>query len=200
MGHIGRLRVYMVGKKCLEVRLRFQKIYQCTNYAMSKISQQVSRQPLFNQSARLFHRVYINWLDLEDGKDSYQGGGSLVRRTMLPVFEAKGMTVTYFTKSVKKRENLPLTQNLVNWLAKNYNLEVKVIRLDNELNWIKTSEWYNQNKISFESFAPDTHAPNDGAERFGQLIIEKVQAIRLSANLPHKLWKEIVSTASYPFN
>ena len=177
-----------------------EKMSQCIHCAVSKISQQVSRRPPANQSTRPFHRVYIDWLDLEDGWDSYQGDGAVVRRAMVAVCEATGMAVTYFTQLAKESENLPLTQNLVNWLAKRYNLNVKVIRSDNEMNRIKTTEWCNQNGISFEPCAPDTHAQNGGAERFGQLIMEKARAMRLSANLPHKLWREIVSTATYLYN
>ncbi len=76
---------------------------------------------------------------------------------MVAVCEATGMTVTYFTQSAKKSQNLLLTQNLVNWLAKLYNLDVKEIRSDNEMNRIKPTEWCNQNGISFEPFTPDTH-------------------------------------------
>ncbi len=52
---------------------------------------------------------------------------------------------------------------------------------------MKTTEWYNQNDISFEPFALDKHAQNGSVERLRQLIMEKAQAIRLSANLPHNL-------------
>ncbi len=131
--------------------------------------------------------MYIDWLDLEDAWDSYQGDGAVVTRAMVAVCEASGMAVNYFTKSAKESENLPLTQNLVNWLAKRYNLDVKVIRSDNEINRIKTTEWCNQKGIFFEPCAPDTHAQNGDAERFRQLIMEKALAMRLSANLPHKL-------------
>ncbi len=106
---------------------------------------------------------------------------------MVVVYEATGMAVTYFTMSAKESQNFPLTQNLVNWLAKRYNLDVKVIQSDNEMNRIKTIEWSNQKGISLESYAPDTHAQNGDAERFGRLIMEKARAIRLSANLPYKL-------------
>ncbi len=59
---------------------------------------------------------------------------------MVAVYEATGMAVIYFTQSAKESQNLPLTQMLVNWLAKRYNLDVKVIRSDNEMNRIKTTE------------------------------------------------------------
>ncbi len=60
MGHIGPLRLHMLGKECLGVRLRGKKMSQCTHCAVSKISQQVSRRPLSNQSMRPFHIVYID--------------------------------------------------------------------------------------------------------------------------------------------
>ena len=104
------------------------------------MSQQVSRQPPSNQSTRHFHRVYIEWLDLEDVWDSYKGDRALVGQVMVAVFEATGMAVTYFKQSDKEAENLPVTQNLINWLAKRNNLNIKVIRLDNEINRIKKTE------------------------------------------------------------
>ncbi len=107
MGHIGPLGLHMLGKECLGVRLRGKKMSQCTHCAVSKISQQVSRRPPSNQSTRPFHRVYIDWLDLEDGLDSYQGDGAVVRRAMVAVCEATGMAVTYFTQSAKESQNLP---------------------------------------------------------------------------------------------
>ena len=61
-----------------------------------------------------------------------------MRQAIVVVCEATKLAVTYFTKSAKESENLPLTQNLVNWLTKHYILDVKVIRSDNEMNRIKT--------------------------------------------------------------
>lgn len=173
---------------------------QCTHCAVSKISQQVSRRPPVNQSTRPFHRVYIDWLNLEDGWDTYQGDGAVVRRAIVAVCETTSMAVTYFTQLSKESENLPLTQNLVNWLSKQYNLDVKIIRSDNKMNRIETTKWCSKNGISFEPCAPDTHSQNRGAERFGRSIMEKARAMRLSANLPYRLWREIVSTATYLYN
>ncbi len=64
-----------------------------------------------------------------------------MRQAIVAACEGIGMTVTYFTQSAKESENLPLTQNLVHWLAKCNNLKVKVIRSDNKMNQIKTTEY-----------------------------------------------------------
>ena len=164
------------------------------------MTQQISRVPPANKSTQPFHRVYIDWLDLDKRWDSYQGDGALVRRVMVAVCEATGIAMTYFTQSSKENKNFLLVTNFVTFLALRYNLEVKVICLDNELNCIKTRAWCKSVRISLELCAPDTHAQNGGAERFGRLIVEKAQAMRLSANLPHKLWREIIGTAGYFYN
>ena len=110
------------------------------------------------------------------------------------------MAMTYFTQSSKESKNLPLITDFVTFLALRYNLEVKVNRSDNELNRIQTRAWCESVGISLELCAPDTHAQNGGAERFGRLIVEKARAMRLSANLPHKLWRDVIETAGYLYN
>ncbi len=191
IGQIGPLGLQMLGKECLGVRLRGKKMFQCVHFAVSKISQQVSSRPPSNQSTRNFQIIYIDWLDLEDGWNSYQSDRAVVGRAMVAVCKATGMAVIYFTHSAYESQNLPLTQNLVKSLAKHYNLDVKVIRSDNEMNRIQKTEWCNQNGISFEPCASDTHHPNGGAERFGQLVMEKARATHLSANITHKLWRKL---------
>ena len=200
MGHIGPLGLYKLGKECLGVCLRGKNMSQCPHCALSKITQQISRLPPANKATRPFYRVFVDWLDLADGWNGYQGDGALVRRIMVVVCEATGMAICYFTQSAKEDKNLPLTQDFVNWLTTCYNLDVKVICTDNEINWIKTQAWCNDKRISLELCAPNTHAQNGGAKRFGRLIMEKARAMRLSANLPHILWREIIDAATYLYN
>ena len=74
----------------------------------SKISQQVLHYPSANQSTQLFHRVYIDWLDLEDSWDSYQTKRAVIRQVMVAICKATGIAVTCFIKYANKSENLPL--------------------------------------------------------------------------------------------
>ena len=200
MGHIGPLGLYKLGQECLEVRLRGKNMAQCPHCAVSKISQQVSRLSPANQATKPFYRVSIDWLDLAEGWDGYQGDGAMVQRVMMVVCNATVMAKAYYTTSSKEDENLLLTKDFVNWLKDRHKLEVKVIRSDNEMNQIKIKAWCRSQGITFETCAPDTHAQNGTAERFGRLIIEKARAMRLSANLPHKMWKKIVAAAIYLYN
>ena len=48
--------------------------------------------------------------------------------------------------------------------------------------------------------ALDIHAQNGRPERFSRLIIEKTCAMKLSANLPHRFWREIIFTVIYLYN
>jgi len=50
--------------------------------------------------------------------------------------------------------------------------------------------------IKIESTPPYTHEPNGAAERAGQEIIKKSVKMRISANLPEKLWPEVVLAAT----
>ena len=55
---------------------------------------------------------------------------------MVAICKTTGMVITYFTQ--------------MTWLALRYNLEVKTIRSDNEMNRIKTRDWCTNVGISFE--------------------------------------------------
>lgn len=110
------------------------------------------------------------------------------------------MAITYFTETAKEDKNLPLMKDFLIQLALCLHLEVKIIRSDNEMNKIKTKAQCNYVGITFITCASDTHAQYDGVKRFERFIMEKPQAMRLSANSAHKLWREIVITAMYLYN
>lgn len=137
---------------------------------------------------------------LKRGMGQHQGNCAIVRQVMVIIYEVTGMAITYFTQSAKENENLLLIQDFVTWLVLWYNLVVKIIQSDNEINCIKTKKQCNNFGISFEPYTPDTHVQNGEAERFGWLIMEKARIMRLLANLPHKLWRKIVAGATYLYN
>lgn len=67
MGHIGPLSLYKLGKECLGVKLKGKSMSQCPHCALSKITQQISRRPPANKSTKPFHRVFVDWQNLEEG-------------------------------------------------------------------------------------------------------------------------------------
>lgn len=68
------------------------------------------------------------------------------------------------------------------------------------MNCIKTKDWCNNVGILFKPCALDMHAQNSGTKQFSRLIMEKARAMKLSTNLLHKLWREIISAATYLYN
>ena len=200
MGHIGPGALLQLGRQTLGVRIRGPSTSQCQDCALAKIKQQISRRPDPNKSTKPFHRVHIDWFDLDEGWDGYQGDGRIVRRCVLITCEASGMVLAYFTTCPRENENLPIIKEAINWLQLRYKLAVFVVRSDNEMNRNKTKAWFNRRGIAFERCAPDTHDQNGTAERIGGLIMAKARAMRLSGRLPHALWREIVSAATYLYN
>ena len=200
LGHIGPMALTKLGENTIGVRLRGPSTSKCSNCAIAKITRQISRRPSSNKATRPFYRVHLDWFDLEEGWDGYQYDGRLVRRCLLITCEATGMTLAYFTTCSKENENLPILRDAINWLQMRYDLKVKIVRSDGEMNRNNTKTWLKSRGIEFEKCAPDTHEQNGLAERMGRLIIEKARAMRLSARLPHALWREIIATAVYLYN
>ena len=200
IGHIGPTALTKLGQNTIGVQLRGPSIAKCSNCAMAKITRQISRRPNPNKATRPFYRIHLDWFDLEEGWDGYQYDGRLVRRCLLLTCEATRMTLAYFTTCTKENENLPIIQDAINWLHLRYNLAVKIVRSDGEMNRNRTKAWLTSRGIDFEKCAPDTHEQNGVAERIGRLIVEKARAMRLSAHLPHALWQEIIATAVYLYN
>ena len=114
LGHPGHAALAQVGRQALGVRLRGPSTAQCQECAMAKVTRQISRRPDPNKSTRPFHRVHINWFDLQEVWDGYQYDGRLVRRCVLMICEATGMTLSYFTACSKEDENLPIVRDAVN--------------------------------------------------------------------------------------
>jgi len=54
------------------VRIRGPSTAKCSDCALAKITQQISRRPDPNKSTRPFHKIHIDWFDLEHGWDGYQ--------------------------------------------------------------------------------------------------------------------------------
>jgi hypothetical protein len=183
MGHLGPAALAQLGRNTLGVKLRGPSTAKCPHCALAKITQQISRRPDPNKATKPFYRVHLDWFDLKEGWDGYQHDGRLVRRCLLLVCEATGMTLAYFTTCAKEDENLPIIRDAINWLHLRYNLAVKEVRSDGEMNRKQTKTWLKGRGIDFEKCAPDTHEQNGVAERMGRLIMEKARAMRLSASL-----------------
>jgi hypothetical protein len=57
-----------------------------------------------------------------------------------------------------------------------------------------------KHNICLEPSAPYTQSQNGAAERLGGVIKNKIRAMRISSNLPTKLWQEVTNAAVYLYN
>lgn len=78
MGYIGPLWFDKLKKEWLRVRFQGKKMFQCLHCALLKIFKQISWIPHTNKTTWLFYQVFIDWLDLKKGSDSYQGDKAIV--------------------------------------------------------------------------------------------------------------------------
>jgi len=187
MGHIGPAALAQLGNHTLGVKLRGPATVECQDCALAKITQRGSHVPDPHVPTRPFYRIDVDWFDLEEGWDGYQGDGQLVRRVLLIACAATGLILPYFATTAREAENLPYIKDSIMWLKLRYGLDVRVIRADGELNRNQTKAYLDSAGITSELCAPDTHEQNGRAERVGRLILTKARSMRLSGRLPHAL-------------
>ena len=66
------------------------------------------------------------------------------------VYEVIGYVFGYFTIYSKEDENLPIVKDVMNWLQLQYNIKVRIVHSDGEMDCIKTKRWLNGKGIDFE--------------------------------------------------
>jgi hypothetical protein len=109
---------------------------------------------------------------------------------------------TYALQGKTILEIIRVFENFASMLLTQYKLKICVIHQDNNtatLPWRGKSRfelWTEEQGIVVERTPPYTHKPNGGAERAGQEIVTKSIKMRSGANLPEKLWPEVVEAAT----
>jgi hypothetical protein len=93
-------------------------------------------------------------------------------------------------------------QWLLTILERQYQIKPEVIECDNELTKSHDIQIFIvvRNAMKLEPCAPNTQSQNGAAERTGETIKHKANAMRDSSKLPAYLWVEIVRTAVYLHN
>jgi transposase InsO family protein len=194
MGHPGPMSLHKLGANSLGVALRGPSTTECEFCSQAKIRRQISRRPPDRNITKPCQEIHIDWTDLETAYEGFV-------RVMFITDRYSGMVFPYFISTYgEEKENLRVLKDFVNWMSQRFGLKVQVIRSDNELSRKKTLRWLRSQGIEFEPSAPRTQDQNGVAERSGGVIIEKSRAMRISANLPHDLWKEVVNCAVYLHN
>ena len=194
MGHPSPLSLHKLGLNSLGVTILGPSTVQCPHCSQAKIRKQISRRPPNRQITKPCEEIDIDWTDLKKAYDSFV-------RIMFITDRFSGLKFPYFmTTHGEQKETLLVLKDFTNWMAKRFKLQVKIVRSDNEMATKRTLAWFNKEGITFEPSAPRTQDQNGAAERSGGVVMEKARAMRISARLPHNLWKEIVNSAAYLYN
>jgi len=158
------------------------------------MKRQISRREREREITAPFQEVSIDWSDLETAYDGYV-------RVMFITDTFSGRVFPYFMSTHgQEKENLKILKDFFNWVKERFKLNIYIVRSDNELARSRTIKWLHKRGCAIEPSAPRTQEQNGAAERSGGVIMERARAMRLAANLPHNLWKEIIDAAVYLFN
>ncbi|RAQ98619.1 reverse transcriptase domain protein [Stemphylium lycopersici] len=197
-GHLGPRALEALVEAARGVRIKGIERVKCKHCAQTHAKQVISRRPK-ERAPRPYWRISWDLFDMPEGrlgeqwiqviKDEYSG------KLHVYVLHAKSIgeimrTFYSFEAVIKARYKL--------WLVN--------ISQDNDpstLPWRGTSQfqqWCEKRGITIEPAPPHTHEPNGAAERAGQELITKSIKMRSSANLPEKLWPEIVQAAAWLYN
>jgi transposase InsO family protein len=190
MGHPGPLSLHHLGLNAMGVKLQGPKTTQCQHCAQAKIKRQISRVPPDRIINKPFNELHIDWTDFKEARAGFV-------RVMFIHDAYSGRAFPYFMTTHGEKETLRVLKDFIPWIYAKHKIAVSVIRADNELRTKKILNWLRTRGINFEPSAPNTQAQNGIAERSGGVIVEKARAMRISANLPHDLWNEIVNCAVY---
>jgi hypothetical protein len=194
LGHAGPMAVHKLGQNSLGVKLTGPSIVQCSSCSLAKIKKQEARRPPMRDRSIPGREIHIDWTDLEEAYDGYV-------RIMFFTDAASGLVTPYFMLTFgTEKENLAALKDYVEYLEIHHGLEVKVVHSDDELFTKRTCNWLRKKKIDCECSAPRTQQQNGLAERSGGVVITRARAMRIGANLPHDLWKEMVNAAAYLHN
>jgi len=148
MGHPGPEALKHLGINALGVKLNGPSTTKCRDCALAKIRRQTSRRSPDREANKPLTELHINWTDLTEAHAGYV-------RVMYIHDRFSGRSFPYFMKTHgTEAENLRVLKDFIPLMKKKYNLDVKTIRSDGEMNRKKTRDWLRSQGITLELSAP----------------------------------------------
>ena len=197
-GHLGAEALRALVQKARGVQINGTLRRDCEVCATTHAEQVISRRKR-EKPARPFWRIGWDLFDMPIGR-----GGEL---WMLLIKEYySGKLFLYTLQGKTQSEILRVLTNFSSWVRNQYKLHICKISQDNDtatLPWRGSSayeRWAIEEGIDIERVPPYTHEPNGAAERAGKEVITKSIKMRSGANLPEKLWPEVVAAAAWLYN
>lgn len=194
-GHLGPRALRALVQAARNVQIDGTKRIDCEDCSVTHATQVISRKPK-ERSPRPFYRISWDLFDMPQGR--------LLEHWSLVIKED-------FSGKIENNnlpsKSLPEIMRVIKRYAKRaetkYGLKIVEIHQDSDSAtrpWRGRStyeEWAEDEGITIKATPSHTHEPNGAAERAGQEIITKAIKMRHSANLPKKLWPEIMDAAAW---
>jgi hypothetical protein len=197
-GHLGPEALKALVRSARGVQINGTLRKDCEVCATTHAKQVISRRKR-EKPARPFWRIGWDLFDMPLGR-----GGELWILLIKEYYSGKLFVYTLQGKT--QIEILRVLTNFSRWVLTQYKLSICKISQDNDtatLPWRGSSSyerWAIDEGIDVERVPPYTHEPNGAAERAGQEVITKSIKMRSGANLPEKLWPEVVTAAAWLYN
>ena len=194
-GHLGKRALQALVRSAQNVQIEGITRLECEHCATTHATQVISRRPR-ERSPRPFYRISWDLFDMPTGRLNEEW-------SMILKEDYSGKLFNHNLHAKSLEEIMAVLDKFENWVWRKYNLRIVEIHQDNDTAtrpWRGRSrydEWAEERGIKIITPAPYTHEPNGSAERAGKELITKSIKMRVGANLPAKLWPEIMDAAAF---
>ncbi|RMZ76754.1 hypothetical protein DV736_g6702, partial [Chaetothyriales sp. CBS 134916] len=193
-GHIGREALERLMTATYGVRIKGQLTLDCEACIQAAAKQKISRRPAIRVAPRPLWRIHFDLFQLPPSSVGYE-------RALVIRDEYSGQIWMYALPNKTQEEVVSTIQAFAQMAKRQWNLEICIIRRDNEQSLgNRYKQWIQSEGIQEEPSPVYTPEPNGRAERSGGVLRQKALAMQLSANLPAELWPETWQAAAYLYN
>jgi hypothetical protein len=193
-GHIGQDALERIMSDTYGVRIKGQLTISCEACVRATAKRKVSRRAANRVASRPLWRIHFDLFQLVPSSVGLE-------RALVIRDEYSGRIWIYPLPNKTQEEVTSTLEDFANMAKRQWNLEICVIRRDNEQSLGKKyAAWIGKEGIQEEPSPVYTPEPNGRAERSGGVIRAKALAMQLSANLPAELWPETWQAAAYLHN
>lgn len=193
MGHPGPRALEHLVNCSTGAKIKGLFTYECDACGQSKAKRRIRRAPRDLHEGPGY-RLAIDFHDFNPGR----GYTSL----MIITDRWSGLCWDYYMSNRETETIIAALTHFFGMLDRQYDIQPKVIEVDNELTTQKpkVKAFLEKECVKLEPSAPYTGAQLGGAERPGGAIKDKIRTMGIGANLPAHLWSEISRAATYLHN
>ncbi|MFL5692379.1 MAG: reverse transcriptase domain-containing protein [Ktedonobacteraceae bacterium] len=193
-GHIGQDALERLMSETYGVRIKGQLTTSCEACIRATAKRKVSRRAPKRMASRPLWRIHFDLFQLIPSSVGLE-------RALVIQDEYSGRIWVYPLPDKTQEEVTSALENFATMAKRQWNLEICIIRRDNEQSLGKKyAAWIQKEGIQEEPSPVYTPEPNGRAERSGGVLRAKALEMQLSANFPAELWPETWQAAAYLYD